>query len=321
MAATLSISVLSEAQRVLEIEGHALLKLSQAIPPDYVALVERIIACSSRVIVSGIGKSGHIARKISATLASTGTAAQFVHAAEASHGDLGMIGQNDIVLCLSNSGETPELGDLIAYTRRFSIPLAAISSVPNSSLMRAADYQLLLPPEKEACIIGLAPTTSTTMMLALGDAIAVSLMSRRNFLPQDFGIFHPGGKLGAQMSRVEQLMHTGSAMPLVAPDTPMRDALLTMTSKGFGIAGVVEGQTLIGTITDGDLRRNMSDLIDRTASEIANPTPITAHFDTLSAEALAVMNNNNITALFIIDSSLKPIGVLHVHDCLRAGVA
>ncbi|MFV0359857.1 KpsF/GutQ family sugar-phosphate isomerase [Tropicimonas sp.] len=313
-------STLSDASRVLRIEGQALLDMAEALPRDLAGAIGCILACRGRVIVSGIGKSGHVGRKIAATLASTGTPAYFVHAAEASHGDLGMIARDDVCLLISNSGETPELRDLVAYTRRFSIPLIAISSRADSSLMRAADYRLLLPPAPEACSIGMAPTTSTTLTLALGDALAVSLMARRGFRPQDFNVFHPGGKLGAQMVKVEQLMHGGDAVPLVESNTDMRETLLVMTSRGFGIAGVLEDGRLAGVITDGDLRRNMDGLLERRAIDIASRSPVTVRPDMLAAAALATLNQRAITALFVVDETGVPVGVLHVHDCLRAGV-
>ncbi|WP_254050169.1 KpsF/GutQ family sugar-phosphate isomerase [Limimaricola cinnabarinus] len=294
--------------------------MAAALPEDLAAAIDCIQACQGRVIVSGIGKSGHIGRKIAATLASTGTPACFVHAAEASHGDLGMITSADVCLLISNSGETSELRDLVAYTRRFSIPLIAISSRNDSSLMKMADHRLLLPAAPEACSIGMAPTTSTTLALALGDALAVSLMSRRGFRPQDFSVFHPGGKLGAQMAKVEQLMHAGDAVPLVDAETDMRETLLVMTSKGFGIAGIVRSGKLVGVITDGDLRRNMDGLLDRRAIEIAKDSPVTVTPDVLAATALAKLNAHAIGALFVVDGDGAPVGVLHVHDCLRAGV-
>ena len=311
---------LIDARRVLEIEGRALLDMAAALPEDLAAAIDCIQSCQGRVIVSGIGKSGHIGRKIAATLASTGTPACFVHAAEASHGDLGMITQADVCLLISNSGETSELRDLVAYTRRFSIPLIAISSRSDSSLMKMADHRLLLPAAPEACSIGMAPTTSTTLTLALGDALAVSLMARRGFRPHDFSVFHPGGKLGAQMAKVEQLMHAGETVPVVDAETDMRETLLVMTSKGFGIAGVVRDGKLVGVITDGDLRRNMDGLLERRAIEIAKDSPVTVTPDVLAATALAKLNAHAIGALFVIDEEGAPVGVLHVHDCLRAGV-
>ncbi len=309
------------AKRVLQIEADALIRLSNELPTDFGPAIEAILSCKGRVIVSGIGKSGHIGRKISATLASTGTPSHFVHAAEASHGDLGMISSDDMCLLISNSGETSELRDIVAHTRRFSIPMMAISSKPDSTLMQAADFRLALPNAPEACSIGMAPTTSTTLTLALGDALAVALMERRDFRPENFRVFHPGGKLGAQMAKVGQLMHIGDDVPVIAHTTPMQDALITMTSKGFGIAAVTQDDRLLGVISDGDLRRHMHHLMDKTAGDIASQNPITASADQFAAEALLVMNTKKISVLVVVDEHNKPQGILHIHDLLRAGVA
>ena len=310
------------ARRVLTMEADALRLLCDTIPADFEAAVNAILTAPGRVIVSGIGKSGHIGRKISATLTSTGTPSSFVHGAEASHGDLGTLTRDDVCIMLSNSGETAELRDILAYTQRFSIPLIAISSRRNSTLMRAADYRLLLPQVAEACPNGMAPTTSTTLMLALGDALAVALMEARGFKPEHFHQFHPGGRLGAQMNKVSDLMHGDAELPIVKPDTPMSDTLLAMTSKGFGIAIIIDDAgRLEGVVTDGDLRRNMTDLMDRTAGEIATKTPVTVKADTLVAQALALMNERGISALPIVDNSGRATGVIHIHDLLRAGAA
>ncbi|NCW61666.1 MAG: KpsF/GutQ family sugar-phosphate isomerase, partial [Rhodobacteraceae bacterium] len=254
------------------------------------------------------------------TLASTGTPASFVHATEASHGDLGMVTAADFCLLISNSGETSELRDILAHTRRFGIPMAAISSKANSTLMQAADYKLILTQAPEACSIGMAPTTSTTLTLALGDALAVALMERRDFQPEDFKVFHPGGKLGAQMATVAQLMHHGDALPIVDHKTPMQDALITMTSKGFGIAVVIQEGALLGVITDGDLRRHMDTLMQATAGDIAGQNPVTVTPDMFAAEALNIMNTKKISVLLAVDQNNMPIGILHIHDLLRAGV-
>ena len=309
------------AKRVLQIEADALIRLSNELPTDFGPAIEAILSCKGRVIVSGIGKSGHIGRKISATLASTGTPSHFVHAAEASHGDLGMISSDDMCLLISNSGETSELRDIVAHTRRFSTPMMAISSKPDSTLMQAADFRLALPNAPEACSIGMAPTTLTTLTLALGDALAVALMERRDFRPENFRVFHPGGKLGAQMAKVGQLMHIGDDVPVIAHTTPMQDALITMTSKGFGIAAVTQADRLLGVISDGDLRRHMHHLMDKTAGDIASQNPITASADQFAAEALLVMNTKKISVLVVVDEHNKPQGILHIHDLLRAGVA
>ncbi|WP_085791370.1 KpsF/GutQ family sugar-phosphate isomerase [Roseivivax jejudonensis] len=311
---------LDAARRVLRTEADALQLLAEQMPMDFAAVVELILRAQGRVVVSGIGKSGHVGRKISATLASTGTPSHFVHAAEASHGDLGMITREDICLLISNSGETSELRDLVAHTRRFSIPMVAISSKPASTLMKAADHRLTLPAAPEACAIGMAPTTSTTLTMALGDALAVALMEQRGFLAEDFRIFHPGGKLGAQMATVAQLMHVGAELPLVDAATPMSETLIEMTSKGLGIAAVVTGDRLAGVISDGDLRRKMEELMTHTAGEVANPDPVTVPPDMLAAQALALMNARKINALVVVDAEGRPEGVIHVHDLLRAGV-
>jgi arabinose-5-phosphate isomerase len=281
--------------------------------------------CPGRIVVSGMGKSGHIARKIAATLASTGTASLFVHPAEASHGDLGMIVAGDAVLALSNSGETAELADLVDHARRFGLPLVAITARAGSTLARAASVALLLPPAAEACPMGLAPTTSTTMQMALGDALAVALLTRRGFTASDFRQFHPGGRLGARLKHVRDLMHEGDAVPLAAPDTAMHRALLVMTEKRFGCLGVVDSiGRLVGILTDGDLRRAMGpDLLDRQVGAIMTAAPRTIGPDALAAEAMHEMTARArpITALFVVDSDARPVGILHLHDLLRAGLA
>lgn len=317
---------IASARRVLTAEAAALEALAASLDGPFVAAVEALAAASGRVVVSGMGKSGHVARKIAATLASTGTPAFFVHPGEASHGDLGMIMPGDAVVALSNSGETPELGDIVAYTRRFEIPLIAITSRAASSLAQAADVALILPPVPEACPMGLAPTTSTTLMLALGDALAVALLERKNFTAADFRVFHPGGKLGQRLLKAADLMHGGDGVPLVAPDTPMAEVLLVMTAKRLGCAGVVEDGRLAGIITDGDLRRHMQakdgldNLLGRTAAEVMTRGPKTVPPSMLAAEALRIINSKSITTLFVVDDG-RPVGVLHVHDLLRSGVA
>jgi arabinose-5-phosphate isomerase len=313
---------LATARRVLGIEGAALLALAERLPADFVAVVDLLAGVEGRVILSGIGKSGHVARKIAATLSSTGTPAFFVHPAEASHGDLGAVGRSDACLLLSNSGETAELSDLIAHTRRWGIPLIGLGSRAESTLMAAADLRLVLPPQPEACIIGLAPTTSTTMALALGDALAVALMERRGFSPQHFHAVHPGGRLGARLARVGQIMRGGDDLPLVAPDAPMGEVILVMTAKGLGVAGVVdEGGRLLGVVTDGDLRRNMEGLLAKRARDVATWSPLTAPPDRLAAEAVAEMNARKVSQLFVVGEGGVALGVLHIHDCLRVGVA
>ncbi|MEJ0047347.1 MAG: KpsF/GutQ family sugar-phosphate isomerase [Rhodospirillales bacterium] len=316
---------LAVARAVLEAECHGLTALAATLNGDFSDAVAALAAVTGRVVVSGMGKSGHVARKIAATFASTGTPALFVHPAEASHGDLGMIVPGDAVLALSNSGETAELADLIAHASRFGIPLIAITGQPRSALAEAAEITLLLPAAPEACPMGLAPTTSTTMQLALGDALAVALLHRHGFSSTDFHAIHPGGKLGARLKRVAVLMHTGEALPTATPDLAMPQALLLMTGKGFGCLCVVapDGR-LAGIVTDGDLRRAMGpDLLSRTVGEIMNPTPLTARPDMLAGEALRVMTDRArpITALFVLDEARRPVGLLHIHDLLRAGVA
>jgi len=280
-----------------------------------------LLQVTGRVIVSGMGKSGHIAAKIAATMASTGTPAQYVHPGEASHGDLGMITKADAVILISNSGETRELADIIAHSRRFAIPLVAITKRASSTLGQQADFLLQLPDAPEACAIGMAPTTSTTCTLALGDALAVAMMRLRGFERENFLAFHPGGTLGAQLLRVSSVMHAGEALPIVTESTPMGETLLEMTAKGLGVAALVEGGRLIGVITDGDLRRNLADLMARTAGEVATRNPLSIAPEALLSEALGVMNAHKISALFAVDEGGMLRGLVHIHDALRAGVA
>ncbi|MFY0598001.1 MAG: KpsF/GutQ family sugar-phosphate isomerase [Cognatishimia sp.] len=310
------------AKSVLQKEAAAVAQMADELPVDFESAVDCLIGIEGRVVVSGVGKSGHIGRKIAATLASTGTPSYFVHGAEASHGDLGMVTRYDACVLISNSGETAELRDITLYTRRFNIPLIAISSNPNSTLMKAADYKLALPKIPEVCSIGKAPTTSTTLTLALGDALSVAIMEARGFSTDEFHTFHPGGKLGTQLSRVADLMHGAGELPIVAASEPMSEVLLTMTSKGFGVALVLdETGVLVGAVTDGDLRRNMDVLMGKTAGEIASPKPISVPEDMLAAQALALLNERKITTLPVTDDAGKPVGILHIHDLLRAGVA
>jgi arabinose-5-phosphate isomerase len=309
------------AQRVLKLEAEGIDALAESLGESFIAALDILSDVTGRVIVTGMGKSGHIARKIAATMASTGTPAQYVHPGEASHGDLGMITRADVVLALSNSGETSELRDLLEYTRRRVIPLIAITGRAGSTLDEMADVTLLLPATPEACPLGLAPTTSTTTSLALGDALAVSLLERKGFSPQDFQVFHPGGKLGHSLLRVSDLMHVEDKMPLCSWDTPMREAILIITAKSFGCVGVTDGDgRLAGVITDGDLRRHMdSDLLNQPAGEVMTAGPKTIRPQALAAEAVALMNKYAITGLFVVDEG-KPEGILHIHDCLRAGI-
>jgi arabinose-5-phosphate isomerase len=316
----------ASATRALEIERDGLTALTAASSAhlgeaiaDAVAL---IVKAQGRVIVSGIGKSGHVARKIASTMASTGTPASFVHPAEASHGDLGMITPQDVVIMLSNSGESSELRDMLDYTRRFAVPLIALCARGESTLAKAADVVLLIPQAQEACPIGLAPTTSTLLQLALGDALAIALLEDKGFTPADFREFHPGGKLGAQLKHVRDVMHVGQALPLVKTGTAMGEALVVMSSKSFGCIGVVDaaGQ-LVGIITDGDLRRHMSPaLLQNSVDEIMTPAPRTITADMLASEALERLNAAKITSVFVVDDKGAAAGLVHIHDLLRIGL-
>jgi len=322
---------LIHARRVLKIEADALKRLAETLDGAFIAAVDLFFKTEGRVIVSGMGKSGHVARKIAATFASTGTPAQFVHPGEASHGDMGAITERDALLVLSNSGETREIIDLLAHSRRYAIPLVGVAGVRKSMLIETAEVGLVLPEEPEACPMGLAPTTSTTMMLALGDALAVALMERRGFTRDEYRVLHPGGQLGKALIRVSDLMHRDKELPLVSPDMAMQDVIIEMTSKRFGCAGVIDGGgRLIGIITDGDLRRKMSaDLLAQKAASVMTGTPRTIRAGALAAEAVGIMNNGKspITCLFVVADQpggggpAVPVGIIHIHDCLRAGVA
>jgi len=320
------------AQGVLATEQAGLQALSDALAADldglgtgFAAAVDRIAASHGRVVLTGIGKSGHVGRKIQATLASTGTPSFYIHPSEASHGDLGMIQTDDIVLMLSHSGETTELADIVAYARRFDIFLIAITTRADSTLGRAANLRLVLPAAAEACPMGLAPTTSSLMQLALGDALSIALLERNRFGPSDFGMLHPGGRLGASLRRVRELMHGGAAMPLGPSTMKLSAVILEMTRKAFGCMGVIDDAgVLVGLITDADLRRALDRDLDRTtAADVMNATPLTTTPDILAAEALRLMNARTkpITSLFVLADSGHPLGILHVHDLLRAGVA
>ena len=316
---------LDVARSVLHTEAAGLHALAAGLTASFGNAVDLLARATGRVVVSGMGKSGLVARKIAASLASTGTPALFVHPAEASHGDLGMIVQGDALIALSNSGETAELADLVAHSRRFGVPLVAITARASSTLAAAADVALTLPIAAEACPMGLAPTTSTTMQMALGDAVAVALLTRRGFTAADFHQIHPGGRLGTRLRRVRDLMHPGDAMPLAPPELPMDRALLLITEKRFGCLGVVNASgRLVGIVTDGDLRRAMGpDLLSRKVASVMTPAPRTIAPDALAGEALHTMNANErpITALFVVDATSRPLGILHIHDLLRAGVA
>jgi arabinose-5-phosphate isomerase len=315
---------LAAAVRVLGVESEGLRALAASLDQTFSKALDLLSSAKGRIVVTGMGKSGHIGSKIAATLASTGSPAMYVHPAEASHGDLGMIVESDAVLALSNSGDTPELADIIAYTRRFRIPLVAITGGKSSALATASDAALILPLVDEACPMGLAPTTSTTMTLALGDAIAVALLERRGFTPTDFRVLHPGGKLGRSLIKVSDLMHGGERLPLTGETTSVTDAVLVISEKGFGCVGIVDRNGgLIGIITDGDLRRHMSaTLWSQKAGEIMTRKPKTIASDALAGEALAAMNmgSRRITTLFVVEGD-QPVGIVHMHDLLRAGVA
>ena len=317
--------LLQTAHYVLDLESESLKLLSDSLDDSFVQAVNTINAAKGRVVITGMGKSGHVGRKIAASLSSLGTTAYFVHPGEASHGDLGMIEPDDIVIALSNSGEAPELGDIIAFCRRFGIKIIGLTGKRDSTLGRQSDVVLCLPPIKEACPFGMAPTTSTTLMMALGDALAIALLKMHNFSKDEYKLRHPGGKLGKMMLTVADLMHTGDEMPLVKPDMNMADALVEMSDKGFGCLGVVDGDgKFCGVFTDGDLRRAMApDLLTKTVGDVMTRTPKTTTAQTLAIDALRIMNTTGkgITSLFVIGADNRPVGLLHMHDCLRAGVA
>jgi arabinose-5-phosphate isomerase len=311
--------------RTLETEAGGITALVAAMQNGlgvaFTAAVDAIRAARGRVVVTGMGKSGHIGRKIAATLASTGTPALFVHPAEASHGDLGMITADDVIMALSWSGETVELKNLIDYSKRHRIGLIAVTADVRSTLAKAADVVLVLPQAREACPHNLAPTTSSLMQLALGDALAITLLESRGFTALDFGALHPGGRLGAALKTVRDIMHSGDKMPLAALGNRMSDALVEMTAKGFGCVGITQEQQLVGIITDGDLRRKMQpDLLDMQVETVMTKRPRTIRPDQLTSEALEILNSSKITALFVVEAGV-PIGIVHMHDLLRAGVA
>jgi len=318
-------SLLESARRTISVEREALDRLVDALDSElgdaFAAAVGVIARASGRVILSAVGKSGHIARKVAATLASTGTPAMFVHATEASHGDLGMITQDDVMIIMSNSGETVELRDVLAYSRRFAVTVIAITAGGKSTLAKTADILLLLPRIDEACPNGLAPTTSTTLQLAIGDALAVALLEARGFTTADFQRYHPGGRLGAALTHIAAIMHDGEELPLATADLDMQSALITMTAKHFGCLGIVDDEgKLIGIITDGDLRRHMgADLLSLSAGDIMTPAPKVVSPDTLASAALELLNAKQITSLFVTLDD-RPVGIVHIHDLLRIGV-
>jgi arabinose-5-phosphate isomerase len=321
-----AIEAIASALRTLEAEASGVTALATALQSDlgpaFVAAADLILKAKGRLIITGLGKSGHIGRKIAATFASTGTPAFFVHAAEASHGDLGMITPDDVIMALSWSGEQPEMKNLITYAKRFRIGVVAITSEATSTLAEAADVALTLPKAREACPHNLAPTTSSLMMLAMGDALAIALLEGRGFTSVDFSVLHPGGKLGAMLKYTRDLMHSGDAVPLKTLGTKMSDALVEMSSKGFGCVGITDGNGhVVGIVTDGDLRRHMrADLMTVSVDEVMTKNPKTISRDLLAGEALEILNSSKITALLVTDAR-KPVGIVHLHDLLRAGVA
>ncbi|MGM4916043.1 KpsF/GutQ family sugar-phosphate isomerase [Tardiphaga sp. 813_E8_N1_3] len=321
-----AIEAIASALRTLEAEASGVTALATALQSDlgpaFVAAADLILKAKGRLIITGLGKSGHIGRKIAATFASTGTPAFFVHAAEASHGDLGMITPDDVIMALSWSGEQPEMKNLITYAKRFKIAVVAITSEATSTLAEAADVALTLPKAREACPHNLAPTTSSLMMLAMGDALAIALLEGRGFTSVDFSVLHPGGKLGAMLKYTRDLMHSGDSVPLKPLGTKMSDALVEMSSKGFGCVGITDSNGhVVGIVTDGDLRRHMrADLMTVSVDEVMTKNPKTISRDLLAGEALEILNSSKITALLVTDAR-KPVGIVHLHDLLRAGVA
>ena len=313
---------IATARRVLALEADALGLMSRSLGEPFVKAVETILVAKGRVICTGIGKSGHVARKIAATMASTGTQAYFVHATEASHGDLGMIAQDDVVLALSKSGETKELADMIGYAKRYSIPLIGMTAKGDSTLGRASDILLQVPDAAEACAETNAPTTSTTLMIAMGDALAVALLESKGFKADHFKVFHPGGKLGAMLRTAADLMHKSAELPLVTSGTPFIEAVKSMSGKGFGVLGVTSPDgKLAGIVTDGDLRRYLTS--GKTAAiidDVMNRTPLTAAPDQLAADVLRIMNERKITQIFVVEAG-KPAGIIHMHDLLKSGLA
>ena len=313
--------VVAEGVRVLTNEARGLTALAEGLGDDFFRAVDLLLALDGRVAVTGMGKSGHVGRKVAATLASTGSPAYFIHPAEATHGDLGMISPRDALVAFSNSGETAEMVGILTFCARFQVPVIGVTKNPHSFLARQSQVALILPDLPEACPFGSAPTTSTTMMMALGDALALCLLEAKGFTIEDFHQYHPGGSLGRRLLSVGDIMHVGDEVPLVRPDQPMSEVLYTITGKGLGSSGVVdETGALIGIITDGDLRRHMTpDLLSRPAREIMTANPVTIRPDTLAAQALGLMQRRSITAVFVVDQG-RPAGIVHIHDCLRAGL-
>ncbi len=327
-----AVSIIASAKEVLRNESEAIQRLSADLDKDLGKVFEKLIAhilkIDGRIVLTGMGKSGHIAKKIAATLASTGTPAFFVHPAEASHGDMGMITSDDMIIALSKSGNTAELSDILHFSARYALPLVAITENNESPLAKASTYTLLLPNESEACPLGAAPTTSTTLMLALGDALAITLLTARGFTAEDFNTYHPGGHLGKKLMLVRDIMHTGESIPLTSSNINMAEAMILMTQYSFGCLGVLKDNELVGLITDGDLRRNMDkDFLEKNVYDIMHTNPVTITSNTPLAAALQIMNSKKITSLFIVDDKVddqvdgnKVRGIVHIHDCLRAGV-
>jgi len=316
-------AIIESGRLVLRVEADALASLESALDDQFAVAVDLIMASSGRVVVSGMGKSGHIARKMAATFASTGTPAIFVHPGEAAHGDLGMLLPPDMLILLSNSGATPELGPIMSYAQSLGCPIVAITAQPRSPLGEAASASLILPKVSEACPANISPTTSTTLMLALGDALAVAVMRQRGMTREALERLHPGGHIGLRLCPVNRIMHGGDALPLVPADLPMRQVILVMTEKGLGTAGVVDGDgRLVGAITDGDLRRNIEQLLSSTARDVMTAHPRSVTDGTYAEDALAIMTANGITTLFVMDHDdpLRPIGLVHLHDLHRLGI-
>ncbi|UTF51207.1 KpsF/GutQ family sugar-phosphate isomerase [Desulfomicrobium sp. ZS1] len=308
------------ALNILVQEADALVDLAHSLDASFDSVIDALLRIPGRIAVTGMGKSGHVARKVAATLSSTGSPAFFIHPAEASHGDLGMLTARDAVIVYSNSGETTEIGDILLFASRHGIPIIGVTKNCRSYLGRHADYCLQLPEFAEACPLGCAPTTSTTLMMALGDAIALSLLQARGFSAEDFHGCHPGGKLGRKLMQVKDIMHGESMLPLADVDTPMAETLCIMTGKGFGCAGIIKNGSLVGIVTDGDLRRHMGpDLLSLRTVDVMTIAPLTVAGDVLAAKALNLMQSKSITSLFVTDGDI-PIGIIHIHDCLRAGV-
>ena len=306
--------------KVLKLEAAAMKLLSQSLTSEFYNAVDLLSKCKGKIVLTGMGKSGHISQKIAATFCSTGSPAQYIHPAEASHGDLGNISRDDVVIILSNSGETPELYNIISFSNKMNLPIVSISGKIKSTLSENSTINLVIPNVKEACPNGLAPTTSTTLMLGLGDALCVALMEKKKFTKDDFLEFHPGGNLGAKLKPISAIMHTGDSLPLIQSGSMMSEALIEMTRKGFGIVGVVsKNKKLTGVISDGDLRRNMEKLLDRDVTSVMTKNPVILKPKTKVSDALHIMNTNKITSVFVVKENVPklPIGIVHLHDCLR----